>query len=137
MNATNFDAREIQNNVSADFKPVTLIGKCKRCRKPARFTDVQPGRATFTRDAADTIYVFAGANQPAFRLASGEIVQAYSLAWHSGFVATCAGCASHFVAVPVVGRFVAEKKCDGRCMGATGPNCDCSCGGKNHGCAHG
>jgi hypothetical protein len=24
-------------------------------------------------------------------------------------------------------------KCDGRCTHAKGPNCDCSCGGKNHG----
>lgn len=23
--------------------------------------------------------------------------------------------------------------CDGRCTGATGPNCDCQCGGINHG----
>ncbi len=26
-----------------------------------------------------------------------------------------------------------EKVCDGRCMGAIGPSCDCSCGGENHG----
>lgn len=26
-----------------------------------------------------------------------------------------------------------DKRCDGRCMGATGPNCECSCGGANHG----
>lgn len=137
MHATNFDAREIQNNTSADFAPMTLIGKCKVCKKAARFTDAQPGRATFTREVGDTFFVFAGANNPAFRLASGEIVQAYTLAWPNGFLATCAGCKAHFLAVPVRGRFVAEKKCDGRCMGATGPNCDCSCGGKNHGCAHG
>jgi hypothetical protein len=23
--------------------------------------------------------------------------------------------------------------CDGKCTGATGPNCDCICGGENHG----
>lgn len=26
-------------------------------------------------------------------------------------------------------------KCDARCMGAAGNNCECSCGGKNHGAA--
>jgi hypothetical protein len=26
-----------------------------------------------------------------------------------------------------------ECPCDGRCTGAVGPNCDCSCGGANHG----
>jgi hypothetical protein len=34
------------------------------------------------------------------------------------------------------GRYVPEKACDARCMNATGPNCDCSCGGANHGHAH-
>ena len=38
----------------------------------------------------------------------------------------------HFIR-RVVGKFVAEKGCDGRCMSATGHNCECSCGGKNHG----
>jgi len=26
-----------------------------------------------------------------------------------------------------------EKACNGVCMGAVGPSCDCSCGGENHG----
>lgn len=29
-----------------------------------------------------------------------------------------------------------DKGCNGRCMGSTGPACDCSCGGKNHGKNH-
>lgn len=33
----------------------------------------------------------------------------------------------------VRGIYVADKPCDGRCMGAVGPMCSCSCGGKNHG----
>ncbi len=37
---------------------------------------------------------------------------------------------------PIYGRFVTEKLCDGRCMGATGNSCDCSCGGMNHGGKH-
>lgn len=27
-------------------------------------------------------------------------------------------------------------ECDGRCMSARGPNCDCKCKGENHGCNH-
>ncbi len=34
---------------------------------------------------------------------------------------------------PIYGRFVSEIICDGRCMGAVGHSCDCSCGGMNHG----
>lgn len=37
----------------------------------------------------------------------------------------------------VRGKFKADKKCDGRCMAATGPNCECQCGGANHGASHG
>jgi hypothetical protein len=29
-----------------------------------------------------------------------------------------------------------EKGCNGICMGAKGPSCDCSCGGENHGSNH-
>ncbi len=33
----------------------------------------------------------------------------------------------------VQGTYNPAVKCDARCMGATGPVCQCSCGGKNHG----
>lgn len=38
---------------------------------------------------------------------------------------------------PMYGSFVEEKVCGGKCMNATGPSCDCSCGGMNHGRGHG
>ena len=34
---------------------------------------------------------------------------------------------------PQYGSYSTETICDGRCMGATGQNCDCQCGGMNHG----
>jgi len=34
------------------------------------------------------------------------------------------------------GRVNPEKECNGVCMAAVGPSCDCSCGGKNHGKNH-
>jgi len=45
-------------------------------------------------------------------------------------------CGRSNAARPVAGRYVAEKACDGRCMAATGHDCECACGGKNHGAAH-
>jgi len=33
---------------------------------------------------------------------------------------------------PIVAR-VSEHKCDARCTSAKGHNCECSCGGENHG----
>ena len=34
------------------------------------------------------------------------------------------------------GRVNPNKECNGVCMGAVGPSCDCSCGGENHGKNH-
>lgn len=41
-------------------------------------------------------------------------------------------CATRFDPLNFVARQI-PTKCDGRCMGAKGPNCDCQCGGANHG----
>lgn len=35
----------------------------------------------------------------------------------------------------IVGKVVDDHPCDARCMGARGPDCECSCGGANHGSA--
>lgn len=45
-------------------------------------------------------------------------------------------CTEHdrfMVTVEVAGVVNESRACDGRCMSATGPNCECSCGGSNHG----
>ncbi|ASR85785.1 hypothetical protein SEA_EDUGATOR_88 [Mycobacterium phage Edugator] len=34
------------------------------------------------------------------------------------------------------GRVKPDRKCNGVCMGAVGPSCDCACGGENHGRNH-
>lgn len=36
---------------------------------------------------------------------------------------------------PIVGT-VTDHECDSRCTSAKGPNCECACGGANHGSAH-
>lgn len=61
---------------------------------------------------------------------------AYESAWfaavtHIGWV-----CAEHdrfMVTVEVKGIVNAEKPCTGACRSATGPNCECVCGGEGHG----
>lgn len=37
------------------------------------------------------------------------------------------------VVVKMVTGTVSDRKCDARCQSAKGPNCECSCGGENHG----
>lgn len=36
----------------------------------------------------------------------------------------------------VRGTIAPSVRCDARCEGARGPNCECSCGGANHGAGH-
>jgi hypothetical protein len=36
----------------------------------------------------------------------------------------------------VKGVFNPAKKCGGKCLNASGPSCECSCSGKNHGAGH-
>lgn len=52
--------------------------------------------------------------------------------------ATYTPCTEHHVTMdwrPMKAK-VTEKDCNGVCMGAVGPSCDCSCGGENHGRNH-
>lgn len=36
----------------------------------------------------------------------------------------------------VSGKFSAVHTCGSKCLSSTGPACECSCGGKNHGAGH-
>ncbi len=42
-------------------------------------------------------------------------------------------CGKHILGRAIQGKFNATKICNGKCMGATGHNCECSCSGANHG----
>lgn len=49
----------------------------------------------------------------------------------------CDACGGAFYMSRVIGRYVSHVKCDARCESAIGHTCECACGGKNHGAAHG
>lgn len=65
---------------------------------------------------------------------------AYDAAWFA--VVNAAGwiCWDHdrfMVTVEVAGVVNEEKPCTAACKGATGPNCECVCGGEGHGANYG
>jgi hypothetical protein len=68
----------------------------------------------------------------------GQDGQAYPAALDSftdGAIVVCA--CGHSVHLKVLrGTRNADKRCDARCMSATGPSCECACGGANHGAGH-
>jgi hypothetical protein len=45
----------------------------------------------------------------------------------------CRGCGKTRFAAALDGKVDMSKVCNAKCMGACGPACECSCGGKNHG----
>lgn len=53
--------------------------------------------------------------------------------------AACKGCGRlislHFMK-PIYGKVSESHACDARCLNAVGPDCECSCGGANHGAAN-
>lgn len=55
--------------------------------------------------------------------------------WNGTLQAPCSCRKGSLIGKRVVGTH-SEKVCGSKCLGATGPNCDCSCGGRNHGGAH-
>lgn len=67
---------------------------------------------------------------------NGHTVQAACYAdLHNGCWIKCP-CGSFGPAKAMTVKIVAEKVCNGVCMGAQGPSCSCSCGGENHGANH-
>lgn len=62
--------------------------------------------------------------------------RADSLAWAESMYVLGWVCEDHdrFMKLNAVNGVVnVDKTCDGRCTNATGPNCECSCGGRLHG----
>lgn len=57
-----------------------------------------------------------------------EVVRAGVLVSHD-----CGGRSRAVVVPEVRGTVNPGVRCDARCQGATGPDCECSCGGRNHG----
>jgi hypothetical protein len=45
----------------------------------------------------------------------------------------CLACHAEVMPTEIYGRYVDTVVCGGKCTGAVGPSCDCSCGGENHG----
>ena len=45
----------------------------------------------------------------------------------------CPDCAKTVTTRQVIGTLNPSKACNAKCMCATGPSCECACGGANHG----
>jgi len=103
--------------------PVALLGKCKACKAPRKVVG-QPGLKHTARSV-----------RCAFDLGGGTIVCATAGSFSDGCFMTCP-CGKRFPVRPVRGTHNPDKACSARCQSATGPSCECACGGDNHGASH-
>jgi hypothetical protein len=55
--------------------------------------------------------------------------------WDNGVIRYPHKCETHvrITLRPVQGKYSAEHVCNSKCMASLGHDCECSCGGKNHG----
>lgn len=106
----------------------TYIGRCKHkgCKHATRVADSAVQELDSYRKRHDVLITADGAEYDRTRpfILNGMHV--------------CARCPEHGVyrLAFLQGQFSEKHECDARCMAATGPNCDCSCGGANHGANH-
>lgn len=134
---------------------VHMIGKCpvKGCTKRTRFTLRECRIVSTTYGKHTEAYLTPAAGHETYARAITPHVQGSAQAMttptrearqsHPFEVARLATltayglvCDAHdrFLSITVIkGMVNLDKTCDGRCMNATGPNCECSCGGENHG----
>lgn len=113
--------------------PLRYFGRCviKGCKhrrviEPGSVerTKLFPGPNGGTLTVLDT----DGRDWPLYEIGSREQIEA--------FRAAGLACPEHNAVVDFrSGRFTynPDKVCNAKCMGATGPACDCSCAGANHG----
>lgn len=112
----------------ANPRPVegNLVGRCKACKR---------GKCILRAVRAfATIQVPGEANERRAWVALTETALLHESFDATGYIAMCS-CGSR-VRVRTVKGIVTNHVCNAKCMGSTGPSCECACGGANHGRAH-
>ncbi|MFZ3343347.1 MAG: hypothetical protein WA213_20890 [Terriglobales bacterium] len=106
----------------------TVIYNCKGCKTGKRVEyPIEQGKGCFfRRDASgnlkpSTIYILScGGGRPTEYAGDVEM-------------GICSGCGKMMTPGMLNGFVRPDHKCNGACVNSRGPNCDCSCGGANHG----
>ncbi len=108
-------------------KPVSVIYNCKRCKSGRRveYVSSRPGYAF--RRAPEGKLIPAGIW---IQSCGGGKPTVYDGDVENGI---CPTCNRKMEYGELNARFVPDHNCDSRCTGARGHDCECSCGGANHG----
>jgi hypothetical protein len=110
-------------------KHLHYLGKCraKGCNAIVRIT--VPMMAIKVRE-----YPFNGHSYERTKWVPSDQYGRYWIPHHLGM-----HCVKHHWPIfftPINGKYSPRHRCDARCLNAMGPNCECSCGGENHGRGH-
>lgn len=98
-----------------------FVGRCKGCKRGHAVASVA------------RVYRWEGQAHVTFKTAHGvEIKQSV----HTQGPRVDCPCGRPVSMHPVRGTYNRDKKCGARCLAATGHDCECACGGKNHGAGH-
>lgn len=110
-------ARLPRVTILRDMKTTRYMAKCKACNCVTSTLATHEGHGFF--DMGAMFYDEKGE--------SGVF---------GNLVIRCRKCSKARRAVSVRGKFSAKHECNAKCLASTGPTCECSCGGKNHGASY-
>lgn len=110
---------------------VNVIYRCKRCAaKPA--SGARPARPATPGGLVRTVV----ANKfRKFLRTDRWGAHHYQVSDSAPAFLECGACNGRVYGVLVKGKHTDKHTCGSKCLASTGPNCTCSCGGKNHGSA--
>lgn len=103
-------------------RPEAFLGTCKRCKLVIRETGLLE-RSSHQGAYNRTVYTYR------FTKSDGTTKTMHDKAQY----AVDCKCSGRHITMEAIVATTTKTPCDERCTHATGHNCNCSCGGKNHG----
>jgi hypothetical protein len=109
-------------------KEVRYNGKCYHCGQKKSFMAIG-------QFEAPRVNIYKGNYSQMFQDAQGQQLEAMNGTVY--FPHECPNSPRVYIPLkPVFGTYSKDHKCNDKCLSAIGHNCECQCGGKNHGASH-
>lgn len=118
-------------------RPARFLGSCRACKRAGLPHGVRVETTLrVTRVESPRRGLGGVALTPHLRVTRHALVEAHwVLLGDKGGLGHTHACGRGMLLSLLVGTH-SEKKCGARCLASTGPSCECSCGGANHGTNH-
>lgn len=115
------------------------IGKCKQCKAAKRAEVRQDIRLRWQYSSPDKMYFSKREYQ--YACLTPDTKHHVDKMGHYVTIPCPSGCQYYGQPMQIVlkridGHYNEGIKCGAKCINATGPNCECQCGGENHGANH-